>query len=290
MKTPIFILGTGRCGSTILHNLLSKHDAFSWPTFITRRSPSRPHLNAHILRTFDWPLLGGFMRARVHPQESYELWNTVYGGFGRPNRDLTEADFSPYVARKFERVFGAITPPKRQQLLLKITGWPRIGFLKAMFPDAKFVHVYRDGRAVVNSMLQTSFWRGWHGPAQWRWGELSPEHAAELAAADNSFVTLGAIQWKLLMDAFAESRALLPAGQLLEVSYEQLCADKAATLDQILAFCETPSTARFAAEVAAVKVENRNFKWQSDLSALQQAQLNASLANTLPQWGYSASN
>ena len=53
---------------------------------------------------------------------------------------------------------------KRDRLLLKISGWPKIGILFEIFEGAKFVHVARDGRAVVNSPLDTYFWNGWIGP------------------------------------------------------------------------------------------------------------------------------
>ena len=40
---------------------------------------------------------------------------------------------------------------RRPRLLCKITGWPRIGFLHAVFPKREFINVIRDGRAVASS-------------------------------------------------------------------------------------------------------------------------------------------
>ena len=57
-----------------------------------------------------------------------------------------------------------------------MTGWPRAGFLHAVFPDARYVNVIRDGRAVANSWLQMDWWLGYRGPEHWHFGPLSDEH------------------------------------------------------------------------------------------------------------------
>jgi len=44
---------------------------------------------------------------------------------------------------------------------------PRIGFLQAIFPDAKFIHIVRDGCAVANSRMNAPFWKGWQGLNTW---------------------------------------------------------------------------------------------------------------------------
>lgn len=59
--------------------------------------------------------------------------------------------------------------------LHKFTGWPRAGFAHAIFPEARFRHVIRDGRAVANSLIQMSWWSGFGGPENWKWGQLSDE-------------------------------------------------------------------------------------------------------------------
>jgi hypothetical protein len=76
---------------------------------------------------------------------------------------------------------------------------PRISFLYAIFPDARFVHVLRDGRAVANSRLNASFWKGWHGLNIW--GGQMPEHyRQEWERHRRSFVALAGIEWKTHID------------------------------------------------------------------------------------------
>ncbi len=41
-------------------------------------------------------------------------------------------------------MMSEITTEKRDRLLLKITGCPRIGFLSEIFEDMRFIYVVRD--------------------------------------------------------------------------------------------------------------------------------------------------
>ncbi len=96
---------------------------------------------------------------------------------------------------------GADRPEKRNRLLVKITGWPRLGYLHEIFPDAKFIHVVRDGRAVVNSLINVDWWDGWKGPQNWRWGDLDLSQTDEWEKYGKSFVVLAGIQLKIIMNA-----------------------------------------------------------------------------------------
>src|SRR5213078_3203453 len=102
-------------------------------------------------------------------------------------------------------ILARILGRRRHRLLVKITGWPRVGYLRAIFPDARFIHLIRDGRAVANSLIHTDFWRGWAGPSKWQWGEMGAEHHEEWERHGRSFVALAGIQWKIMMGAIRQA-------------------------------------------------------------------------------------
>ena len=83
---------------------------------------------------------------------------------------------------------------KRHRLLVKNTGWPRVSSLAETFPDAKFIYMYRDGRAVASSMMKVDFWWDWSGPWSWRRGGLNPALQKDWERLDRSFVALAAIK------------------------------------------------------------------------------------------------
>ena len=91
--------------------------------------------------------------------------------------------------------------------------------LAEIFPRARFIHVVRDGRDVVGSLLQ----RDWMDPATGEkvWCCQTPKAAAEY--------------WVHVVDAIREQGSRLP-GRYLEVSYEELIAHPEASMRVVLAF------------------------------------------------------
>ncbi len=97
-----------------------------------------------------------------------------------PVRDLRADDVTPWLERRFREFFAERAQVQGTATFLhKFTGWPRAGFIRGVLPDARFIHVVRDGRAVANSWLQMPWWLGFEGPDHWQWGPLPPDLAAE---------------------------------------------------------------------------------------------------------------
>lgn len=283
---PIFIVGTGRCGSTIFHHMLSFHDHVSWLSPSCQKHPARPQLNRRNMRLLDLPLVSSYARKLIYPVEAYAFWERYCPGFSEPCRDLTQDDLGPKSAKSIRGALSQILTRRRPRLLIKVTGWPRIGFLKALYPDAKFIHVYRDGRAVANSLLNIYFWSGWHGPNNWRWGELSPEQRTCWEKNDRSFAALAGIEWEILMAAQDAAKQSLPAGDLMEIRYETLCDDPVGIFGQAVDFCDLEWTSAFDAAVKNFELKNTNDKWKKDLNQAQQRALCDSLQDVLPKYGY----
>lgn len=286
VEKPIFITGTGRCGSTIFHQILSHHPHVAWLSPVCSKRPYKPQANRRAMQILDLPLPSRYLRKLIYPVEAYPFWEYYCPGFTEPCRDLRATDATPRVKKVIRRVVAQMLTGKRQRLLIKITGWPRIGFLKEIFPDARFVHVYRDGRAVVNSLLNVYFWSGWRGPANWRWGELTPEQREKWERYDRSFVALAAIEWEILMAAQKEAEQKISPDDLLEIRYEDLCQEPIRWLRLATEFAGLEWQPRFEAIVRGFSLENTNYKWQKDLSDAQQKVLDECLSDTLTKYGY----
>jgi len=284
---PIFIVGTGRCGSTVFHHLLSFHDHVAWLSPCCQKHPERPQLNRRAMRLLDLPLVSRFARKRVYPVEAYAFWERYCPGFAEPYKDLVAEDLSNRVAKSLRGALSQIITRRRPRLLIKVTGWPRIGFLQALYPDARFIHVYRDGRAVANSLLNIHFWSGWRGPDNWRWGQLTPEQRECWLKHNRSFAALAGIAWETLMAAQDKAKETIPAENLLEVRYETMCADPMGVFRQAAAFLDLEWTPGFEATIANSTLRNTNHKWQEDLNETQKRALSEALQHALPKYGYS---
>jgi hypothetical protein len=288
---PIFIVGTGRCGSTAFHRMLGMHPQLMWLSGFAEEFPTRPSWNRWAVTAMGSPVLRRIFGTRIKPGENYGFWYTHAYGFAEPGRDLLGSDVTPRVRKQVRAVFEQMLTPKRSRLLVKLTGWSRIGFLNEIFEDAKFIHIVRDGRAVASSLLHINSWqwRGWYGPYSWRYGPLSAEDHAAWEASGRSFVALAGIQWKIHTRAIEAARQAIDPERFLEVRYEPFCEDPLETCRRVVDFAELTHSAAFERQVKAARIEDRISRWRTDLSAEQQAMLTDVLREDLQRYGYDVS-
>ncbi len=283
---PIIIVGSGRCGSTLFHRLLANHEHLMWLSGFTLRYPDRPEWNRWAVSAMDNPLLRRLLADKVRPGESYRFWDKYAYGFSEPCRDLVRSDVSARVKKQLHRAFGSMLTPQRDRLLLKITGWPRLGYLAEVFEDAKFIHIMRDGRAVASSLLHVDFWRGWYGPQGWRAGLLSPEDQAVWESYDRSFTALAGIEWRIQMRAMEAARKQVDPGLFMEVKYETFCEQPMEAFRQVLEFAELPASPALERAVASAKIRSTSNRWRDDLAPGQQTILDDLLRDDLRRYGY----
>jgi hypothetical protein len=288
---PIFIVGTGRCGSTAFHKLLGLHPQLMWLSGFAEEFPSHPEWNRWAVTAAGNPVVRKLFGKRIKPGENYGFWYHHAYGFAEPGRDLVAGDVTPRVRKQLQSVLGRMMTPQRDRLLVKLTGWSRIGYLDEIFGDAKFIHIVRDGRAVANSVLHVNAWqwRGWYGPYSWRYGPLSAEDEAAWLANGRSFVALAGIQWKTHTRAFETARAKLDPSRFLQVRYEDFCEDALGTCRRVLDFAELRDAPEFERSVKATPIRDTD-RWRKDLSGEQQALLTRVLRDDLARYGYDVSD
>jgi hypothetical protein len=224
---PIFILGTGRSGTTILGLVLSMHRDVGFL--------NEPKAIWAALRE-DEDLIG-----------SYHRGNTRYR--------LGRSDATPDLSRAAQRIFGAYLGTSLSKRL--VDKYPeqifRINFVRAIFPDAKFLFLSRNGWDTCASIENWSTRLGedvaeethdWWGVNRRKWNalveDLLPEHD-DLAPHIDAFRDLddhramAATEWIVTM---REGLSLLQdhPEDVLHVPYEDLCADPEGTCQQIAAF------------------------------------------------------
>jgi hypothetical protein len=285
-QDPLFIIGTGRCGSTVFHDLLAYHPQVSWFTRLVNKYPCHPRYNSMLVTLTGLPGAGALIRRNVSPVEGYRMWEHHFHGFAAPCRDLTAADAFPYAIASIRKMARACVTPSRPRLLLKITGWPRLGFLHAVFPTARFINVIRDGRAVASSLLRVGFWSGFRGPDNWGWGPLSAGQQARWEKAGRSFAALAALEWEVLMDAYQLAKQTVPADHLMEIRYEDLCANPVDVARSAADFAGLPWSRELERGIAALALKSQNDKWKQGLSPAQQEVLTDCVRHCLARWGY----
>ena len=297
------VTGTGRSGTTLVQETLSRHPATG---FISGLDDKLPRLN--LTGRFNgalyrWaPARDPRMRAlaesrklleagrlRVAPSEAYGLFDRhVMAGFSMPCRDLVAEDMTPYLERRLTEFLQARIASQGCEVFLQhLTGWPRTGFLRKAIPDLKVINVVRDGRAVANSWLQMGWWDGWRGPDSWFLGPLPPELHQEWLDSGRSFPVLAALGWKMLMGAFEEARGHFPAPQWMDVRYEDVLADPRGSFAAMLDFLGLRWSGEFEAGFARHTIEaGRTDAYRSELTNAQLAAVEHVLQEPLGRWGY----
>lgn len=289
MSRVVFVLGTGRCGSTLVHEVLARHEDTGFMTNLDDLgvAPSQQWQNTAWRRLP--PAVTKKGGARFAPTEGYRAIHREVGPvFVDPIRDLTAADATPwlrerlseFVTRRADRLGTPV-------FLHKFTGWPRVGLLHECFPDALFVEVVRDGRAVANSWLQMPWWRGHRGPEQWHFGPLPPELDQIWREHEGSFPVLAALGWRILMESYDDARAQLPPQQWTRVRYEDLVADPRARFGELLSGAGLDWTSAFATGFDRYSFSrSRAEAFRTDLASRDLAAMEDVLQNPLAALGY----
>jgi hypothetical protein len=149
--------------------------------------------------------------------------------------------------------------------------------LLAWFPDARFVHLYRDGRAVAASWLIKDRHKLDAPRAQ----------AAGLTLSDDELLDAYLAYWQASIAAVEQADArhgLTASGRLHELTYEALCADPRGQLAALARFMGVAEAPFVEADLSAVRSSNR--KSREQLGEGTKARLWAAAGETLRRRGY----
>lgn len=135
-ERPFYVIGVGRSGTTLLRVMLDEHSRLAIPgeaPWVTSVDPSAGvrGILAHP-RFGEWELDPAAVMAAVERHQP-ETWP-----------DLIDTLFCAVAARRSKPRWGDKTPSHIDHLA-KLARW---------FPDAAFVHIIRDGRAVAASLAE----------------------------------------------------------------------------------------------------------------------------------------
>jgi hypothetical protein len=287
----VFVLGTGRCGSTLVEEVLCRHPSVGFVSNLEDRfnvPVSAGRWNGPLYRRLPAAATQK-SRLRYAPSEGYRvLAREVSPLLASPPRDITAADVTPWLERRLRTFFQERARAQGAPTFLhKFTGWPRSGFISGVLPSARFIHVVRDGRAVANSWLQMPWWLGYQGPDHWQWGPLPPALDAEWEASGRSFVVLAGLLWQMLIGSFDSARASTTPGHWLEVRYEDVAAKPRQAFASMLDFCGLPWNAEFERGFERhTFTASRSDAFRRDLETSEVDRLSRILASALASRGY----
>jgi omega-hydroxy-beta-dihydromenaquinone-9 sulfotransferase len=296
---PIFLIGMPRSGTTVIFEAFAAREDLAWLSKHLERAPGAlplavlsrladvtPKMRRSVSRTDQ--IRPALERLRVGPAEAYGFWERLCGEKFRYDY-LHGVTTTPGERR---RVSEAISKVARYQgktrFAAKVTGPARIGFLSSIFPDARFVHVVRDGRAVVQSLMRVYWWKErnrMHVPA-WRNG-LTERDLADLRRYKEAPEALAGVQWRRVVEMAREEAAALAPDRYAEAHYERFVSAPQEVLGEIASFCDLPPSRR-AEDFLESRFELRdmNFQWRERFDGATIAMLDDLIGDALAEFGY----
>lgn len=236
VEKPIFILGTGRSGTTILGIVLSMHRDIGYL--------NEPKAMWHL----------------IHPYED------VIGNYSQADAKyrLTAEDATDEMHRRASQMFGAYLTATRSQRL--VDKYPelifRVGFVRALFPDARFIFLVRNGWDTCHSIATWSERLGvqingkrhdWWGVDDRKWRLLVEQLVktdpvlSEVTDEIKHFerhLDRAAVEWLVTM---REGIRLMQASSdcIHLLRFEDLTLEPDKTLAELCDFCELPADDTF---------------------------------------------
>jgi hypothetical protein len=156
---------------------------------------------------------------------------------------LTAKDVVRKKSAKLSRLFRFETIKSRKPILIEklpINNF-RLHFIHQIFPDARFLHIYRNGLEVARSFEKIGNEGGWFGTNPYKWDKLveyalSRDDTNNLPALCSTYFDKGLLEWRLSTESAVEFLRDLRDDTFFEVSYDQLIQDPVHTISQVLEF------------------------------------------------------
>jgi len=338
MSTPFFVVGTGRCGSTLVSSILNEHpDVLSVSEFFTYVvdfggqiprsfaegeytgqqfwdiiSPAMPRVNK--LAAHDVPCpeyLYPFKKPgmRFNTETGIPNIAMIFLPHLSDDPDALYAELDQVVPKQptgtmhwhYEQLFQYLMDKFGNKVWVERSGGSLVYLAELVktFPDAKFIHLVRDGRNVAPSMQKHTGFRMFMICSQLtealgfdpyetddRTGveNLPPELAAFLPenftreaflSAAPPLEAMGGL-WSQMVSGGVAALSQFPSERVLTLGYEDLCLNSREKLNELLGFVGVDVDPAWIDNMADSIMMSPN-SWKT-LPADEQAKLNAACA------------
>ena len=255
---PIFLIGCGRSGTTILGNLLGTHRSIK---FLNERRD---------------------LWHSAYPE--FDIWS---GKIQSPILIAGKAEVDPSKSLKLINEFHKEQIKGRSLILLEklpINSF-RLEFIDLVFPQAKYIYLQRNGLEVAQSIEKISKQGRWYGSNNSKWG-LIKETMNEFGIPDQKYSHFqqGLIEWRLSMEFSESFFSKLTEEKFYRLSYESLVNEPSRELANIFTFLklnfEQKKLDKYSKTVQR-KSRKLSFSDFHDLGSLGGKHLIRSIENTL---------
>ena len=256
---PIFIVGVARSGTSILHELFVQHPDTAYFERYSNKCLEKPWMIPFI------PLLLKYQKIRYgidRPRES-EGW--AWHRFYDPHEYLDESKVTDEIKKYYHRIIEAeLKGFSAKRFVNKNPRFClRIRWLNEMFPDAYFVVIWRDSKAVVNSLYQ-KMENEWGIPLRAKFVSDFEGYntvVKEFGGEDGSHLQAN-INYYNHMKNTAQRDLKVVKGRFREIRYEDFIINPRGTLKELFEFVELRWNRNIEEKIPEKLELGNNEKWK----------------------------
>jgi hypothetical protein len=246
-KNPTFIVGSPRSGTSILRRIISLH----------------PDVTSYSEAIWVW---------------DYRDMNSMRDHL-KLSKDVSVSD-----ANRIRWTFGLWQKLQNKPIFLNKNprSSVRISYIKEIFPDGKIIHIVRDGRAVVHSVITRIRRESWREkiplgafckPPNWRTIYKLP------------MIERHAYQWTGIIEEINRQKQTVEPKNWLEIRYEDLCSDTEAVLDKIFSFLAIEVTPRQKEKMSELTAP-LHWHWKQNIEKKDIEKMSTIMRKWLAYYGY----
>jgi hypothetical protein len=157
----------------------------------------------------------------------------------------------------------------------------RIPQLLKAFPNAKFIHVIRDGRAVAFSLLKVSWWKD---HKVWWWNQKTPRQWEE---SGKNPIEMAARNWiEHIKEIDAGMKMVTHDHNFFQIRYEELAFNLLDIMIKLAKFIGVDIEKNWIEIIKTVSITNNNDIWKTKISKNDKLILLSIQNKTLERLGY----
>ncbi len=297
-EPPVFIIGFWRSGTTLLHNLLCEdpkagytttfqvvfpHSSITQAWWLKKLTnwllpPGRPFDNVRL--DMDFPQEDEYALVAIHPYSIYNLFSFPDDFDRIIKKNLYTGKFSPDHLKKWQKNYrrlvdkAMINTGGTRYMSKNPCNLARLELLSSMFPEARFIFIYRNPYSVVESLYRFI---------------LAVFPGTQLQKVPSDFTREKVVKlYAELMHYYLKVKHRMPENALIEIKMEDFMRDKIGFLKNIYdTFC-FPDFETVKPDIEKYLEKNsRIHREPYEISAETYLLMNTHAADIITELGYS---
>jgi Sulfotransferase family len=297
---PIFVVGCHRSGTTVLYEALAKHPDLVFLSNASALLPRIPILSNAVADLFGLDeveqerfLKDGIPFTPATPSEAIRIWELYApeGGDYCLDEHFSNPKMEEYLIHTIKKHLKYFN--KTRFINKNPDNSVRMRYLNKLFPDAKFINIIRDGRAVCSSLMKVreiaeEFFGSEHrhatsGVKVKAWADIEETWKTDPASS------IGLL-WKEVVETIERDKEAISPERYLELRFEDFVTEPFNYLEKMVHFCDLGWDAKAESAIReaskTLTMGGRNDAWKKRLKEADVEKLMAIIAPKMRAYGY----